>query len=71
MWTWFLDLHNSRTSNGYGANPISYSDMKAYFDLFQITPNEHEVITLRQLDNIALKAFSDKIQKEQAKVKSK
>lgn len=30
VWGWFLDLCRTRTSNGYGPNPISYVEIEAY-----------------------------------------
>lgn len=61
IWNWFIDLSNSRSSNGFGANPLSYSEIWSYFNLMQITPDEWEVKLIKALDNIALEQFSKDI----------
>lgn len=52
-----MALHSTRTSNGFGANPITYTEMKSYFDLMQIEPEEWEVELIRLFDNAALDAY--------------
>ena len=61
VWKWFTELHTARGSNGFGLNPISYTEIKSYFDLIDIQPEEWEVNLIKALDNEALAAFnSDK-----------
>lgn len=50
VWKFFLDLHNSRTHTAFGPNPITFSDMKAYFDLFDIIPQDFEIQAIQRLD---------------------
>lgn len=69
VWKFFIDLHNARSSNGFGVNPISYSDMYGYFKLIGIQPDDWEVETIRRLDIIALDAFAEQAKKEQKKNK--
>lgn len=71
VWKYFIDLHNNRTSSGFGINPIQFSDMKAYFDLMMIHPEEWEIDVIRILDNIALNQYSEEAKKNQAKSKPK
>ncbi len=71
VWTWFIDLHNARTSNGFGLNPITYSDMKAYFDLHGIDVADWQVSLIKQLDNVALNAFAKQQKEEAEKAKKK
>lgn len=66
VWRYFIDLHNAR-SFGNSINPIAYSDMKAYFDLNKIDAMEWEVQAIKQLDNIAMKAYSEEAEKQAAK----
>lgn len=70
VWGWFIELHNARTSNGFGLNPITYVDMQAYFDLYQIVPQDWQVQLIKQLDSIALSAFA-KQQKDAAEKANK
>ena len=58
VWRWFIDLHNARGSNGFGINPINYTEIKAYCDLMDILPEEWEVILIKRLDNEALAAYA-------------
>lgn len=53
VWDWFLALHNAR-SYGMSMNPISYSDIQAYFDLFDIKPDTWEVNCIKAMDVIAM-----------------
>ena len=70
VWKFFIDLNNARSGNGFGANPISYSDMYSYFKLIDIQPDGWEVDTIRKLDMIALDAFAEQAKKDQKKNKS-
>lgn len=71
IWSWFLDLHNNRGTNGFSENPISFSDMYAYFQLISVTPNPWEVVVLKKLDNIALKFMSKEAEKRNNSQKTK
>jgi hypothetical protein len=67
IWSWFMELNESRTSNGFGMNPISYSDISAYFNLQEITPHKWEVDTLRRLDREVLNIYAKKSQADSKK----
>lgn len=58
VWRWFIDLHNARSGNGFGANPINYTEIKSYFDLLSIAPCEWEIDLIRKLDNEMLTAMA-------------
>ena len=58
VWLYFMELHNSRSSNGFGVNPISYSDIKSYFELHDIVPSEWEIKLIKQLDIVVLNIIS-------------
>lgn len=62
-----MDLHSTRTGNGFGASPITYTEMRNYFDLMDIDPEEWELILLRRLDNTALNIYA-KAQEQNSKV---
>lgn len=57
VWAYFMDLHSTRTSNGFGANPITYTEIRNYSDLMQIDLDEWEVTLIRKFDKVALDAF--------------
>jgi len=59
VWAWFCDLHSARTSNGYGWNPLSYSEITAWGKLTGERVRRHEVKLLRQLDLLFLAEAAD------------
>lgn len=71
VWKWFIDLNNSRSSNGYGVNPISYSDIKAYFDLIAVEAEDWELELIKRIDNEALKSYAEEAESERKKALSK
>lgn len=54
-----------------GANPISYTEIDAYFNLQQHRPETWEVQAIVKLDDIALDAYAVQAKKEGDKNKNK
>lgn len=71
VWAYFIELNNGRTSNGFGPNPIQYSEMEAYFRLIGIDITEWEIQVIKRLDNLKLKMHADEAEKEAKKQQSK
>lgn len=71
VWKWFIDLHNARGSNGFGVNPIPYTEIKAYFDLMEIQPEDWEVNLIKLFDNEALQAYAKEAEAERKKSSKK
>lgn len=71
VWKWFIDLHNARTSNGFGINPITYTEIKCYFDLVEVRPDSWELELIRRFDSIALEAFGKQTELEKKKQQQK
>lgn len=69
IWGHFLALDSKRSSNGYGANPLSYSDIKAYFDLIQETVEPCEVRLINTLDRTLLDVYAKQAEKEMKSAK--
>lgn len=67
LWEDFLMLNSSRTSNGFGVNPLQYSEIKAYYDLIDYRVQPWEIEVLKVFDSTALKVYSDKAEKESKK----
>jgi hypothetical protein len=67
VWRYFIDLHNSRTAGAFGINPITFSDIKAYFDLNNVVPMDWEISAIKQLDGIALRVHAEEAEKESKK----
>ena len=62
-----MKLNQKRTSNGFGLNPISYSEMKSFFELNRIIPDPIEVEVISLLDNIALEHYAKEQEKNNKK----
>jgi len=66
----FQDLSAARGSNGFGVNPISYSEIQAYRQLTGVKLTYWDVKMLRRIDSIFL-AATYKAQSVKAKVPMK
>lgn len=71
VWSYFIDLHNCRTSNGFGVNPIQYGEIESYFNLLEIQPAEWEIQTIKRLDVVAMKTFAEEAEKQSKKQQTK
>jgi hypothetical protein len=68
-WSSFFDLNSSRGSNGFGSNPISYSEIDAYTRLTRKVLLPYEIAAIQILDNCFLKAQNE-LHKSAQKVKA-
>ena len=55
VWHWFLSLNASRQAD----NLISFSDMKAYFDMISAAPSRWDLSLIQMLDNQFLQMRND------------
>lgn len=69
QWQDFIALHNKRSSNGFGVNPISYQDMHAYFALTKYSPEQWELDLINALDGVFLEIQHKKQEAEKNKKK--
>lgn len=67
VWSWFVKLSSKRTSNGFGMNPISYTEMKSFFDLEGVIPEDWELEILNRLDYMALESYAKESKKQEQK----
>ncbi|MBN9333632.1 hypothetical protein [Devosia sp.] len=51
-WRWFNDLCRTRTSNGYGPNPLSYSEIEAYARLYRWSLEARHVDMILAMDRV-------------------
>ena len=63
VWQYFLELDSARGSNGFGLNPISWSDILAFFTLMGFEPTDWEVQAIRRIDNLRLKQVAEDVSK--------
>lgn len=69
QWQDFIALHNKRSSNGFGVNPISYQDMSSYFTLMKHSPEQWEIDLINALDAVFLEIQHKKQEAEKNKKK--
>ena len=50
LWDWYEELAYSRSSSGFGPNPITYVDIEAWGRLCSVDLSRWEVQTIRILD---------------------
>lgn len=50
LWSWFRELAAARTGNGYGPNPIAWTEIAAWAALTGARPTPWEVAALKALD---------------------
>ena len=60
VWGWFCELDQARTGNGFGANPITFSELQAWSMLTGNHPRPHEIRLLQKLDRIRLYSLQGK-----------
>jgi hypothetical protein len=66
-WHWFIALSRSRSSNGFGANPISYNEIVSWSDLTGVRPDPIEVQAIISLDAAYMSAQAEEMKKRSAK----
>lgn len=67
LWRLFSRLNVTRTSNGFGPNPISYSEIEAMSRTTGIPVSSWEVDVIRQMDMAFLVAM---VETKKAKAKT-
>lgn len=60
LWTIYTRLNARRSSNGFGPNPISYSEMESYLRLHGKVLSREELDLLVAVDNAYLQHFHEK-----------
>lgn len=68
-WVHFIALDSTRTSNGYSANPLSFSEIKSYFELIQETPEPWEVRLINTLDRTILEVYAKQAEQDMKETK--
>ncbi len=52
LWVWFWELNDSRTSNGFGMNPVSYLEIQAWNELSMNWIHPWETKTIKKMDAV-------------------
>jgi len=53
VWTWFIELHNTRDYSEYAAKPITYTEILSWSTLTGRCPLPEDVRLIKMLDRIA------------------
>jgi hypothetical protein len=61
----FLDLNNTRGSNGFGVNPINYQELYSYCKLYNLELDEWEIELIKRLDSVVLELHNKRQEAEQ------
>ena len=61
IWIAFMDLSATRTSNGFGHNPITYQEILSYMLTRDISLESEEVEILKHIDILYLNKMNNKI----------
>lgn len=64
-WEAFAKMNARRTSNGFGINPITYSEIDSYCSLYQLVLEPWELDLICAFDNEALISHSKQAQQAQ------
>jgi len=60
VWNWYCELSAARTSNGFGLNPISYTEIDAWVRLLRIDVVPWEIRVIKNLDSMYLQITNAK-----------
>jgi len=58
-WMAWAELNVSRSNNGYGPNPLSFSEIKAFVELTGTLLLPYEIKGIRVIDTAFMKAYND------------
>lgn len=58
VFVWFVELDTARSTNGFGFNPISFTDIDAYSRINGVPMREWEVAAIRKMDLVRLKKLN-------------
>ena len=64
VWVVFTHLSATRSSNGFGPNPITYQEIESYLNLGGIELTSDEVDILKQIDILYLNKVNKKLAKK-------
>jgi hypothetical protein len=51
LWNHFILLHKARGSNGFGPNPLAWSEIRAYCELMQARLDPWEIEAIKVVDD--------------------
>lgn len=67
IWNTFISLNQGRTSSGFGLNPITYTEIKSWCELYGVSLCPYEVGVIKRLDNIFLEHIAEDSKEKETK----
>jgi len=67
IWDWFLELTATRGSNGFGVNPITYTEIDAWSRLLKTEPSPLEIELIKIIDSVYLEKVAKDSESETKK----
>jgi hypothetical protein len=64
-------LNSRRASNGFGVNPLQFSEILAYYELQGVMPQPWDVEILVHFDNVVMSIYAEKSKSDADKKKNK
>ena len=64
LWEWYIALGNARGGNGFGLNPIGFTEIAAWSALTGCRPTPFEVGCLRALDDAFFRVREERERKK-------
>ena len=71
IWHWFFELHGARQAGGFGPNPISYSEIKAWCEAMNIFITPWEIAVIKAMDREYMQSTSENRKKDKRQAKGK
>lgn len=59
LWNHFVQLDRGRTGNGFGPNPVTWGEIKAYCEVMRVQLDPWEVEALKAVDDAYLASLVD------------
>ena len=60
LFNWFLELDAGRGGNGFGLNPLSYTEIQAWAALTRVGLAPWEVETIKRVDSVRIRVSNEK-----------
>jgi hypothetical protein len=60
IWVWFLELDAGRGGNGFGLNPLSYTEIQAWAYLKRVVLAAWEVEVIKLIDSARIRVSNEK-----------
>lgn len=71
VWKMFIEMNNARGSNGFGVNPISYTEIYSYCKLHVLDIDEWELDLIKMFDKTVLDIYAEQQEQNANKTKNK